>query len=186
MGFNIQQYEQAIAKNGGDNWSNATGYTKEELVSKIRTAKDSIEQWTNEYNEAQVRYDEANARNCAKDCSRKKNCNPKCDTKDVDKNYNAGVLTAKSLAISTAKANIPVWQNELDDLIEKEAIELAKTTTTTGGGTGTGTGTGGGTGTGTGTGGGTTAIKPKTKNYLIIGGAVLILGVVGFFVFRRN
>lgn len=193
MGFNIQQYNQAISKNGGESWSNATGYTKEELISKIRTAKDSIEKWTNEKNTAQVKYDEANARNCADNCSRKKNCHPECWSKTRDKDNNMAVLTDRTLLINTAKANIPVWQNELDDLIEKEA----NAPTNTGGGTTTsgGTTTGGGakkpnTG-GTTTGGGTTTSgeTPKKSNtvlYASIGGAILILGVVGYFVFRNK
>jgi hypothetical protein len=187
MGFNIQQYEQAIAKNGGDNWSNATGYTKEELISKIRTAKDSIEQWTNEKNSAQVRYDEANSRNCPSPC--RDRCHPKCDTKTADKEYNLAILNSRTLSINTAQANIPVWQNELDDLIEKEANTTSPNTgggATTGGGTNTKPNTGGGTSPNTGGGTTTTPKKSNTVLYASIGGAVLILGVVGYFVFRKK
>ena len=181
MGFNIQQYEQAITKNGGDNWSNASGYTKEELISKIRTAKDSIGKWTNEKNTAQVKYDEANGRYCADGCGKRRNapCHSECWSKTRDKDANLAVLNDRSLAISTAQANIPVWQNELDDLIEKEANTP---TPNTGGGTGTGGGTTKKPNTGSDT--KTTPKKSNTVLYASIGGAVLILGVVGYFVFK--
>jgi hypothetical protein len=179
MGFNIQQYKQAIAKNGGDNWSNASGYTKEELISKIRTAKDSIEQWTNEKNTAQVKYDEANGRYCADGCGKRRNapCHSECWSKTRDKDANLAVLNDRSLSINTAQANIPMWQNELDGLIEKEA----NTPTNTSGSTTKKPNTGGGTTT---TGGATTEKKSNTILYASIGGAVLILGVVGYFVFK--
>lgn len=186
MGFNIQQYEQAIANNNNGNWSNATGYTKEELISKIRTAKDSIENWTNELNTANVNYAEANDRSCPSPCNKK--CHPECWSKTRDKEDNMAVINDRNLSINTAKANISVWQNELDDLIEKEANT---TTPNTGGGTttGGGTATGGGAkkpNTGETTTGGETPKKSNTVLYASIGGAVLILGVVGYFVFRNK
>lgn len=181
MGFNVEQYEMGDVYSNGANWSNATGYTKAELISKIRTAKDSIEKSINDRNAAQVRYDEANARNCAKDCSRKKNCHSECWSKTRDKDYNLGILNSTTLAINTAQANIPVWQNELDDLIEKEANTPSLNTGDGTGGTTTKPNTGGGTG-----GTATTPKKSNTMLYASIGGAVLILGVVGFFVFRKK
>jgi hypothetical protein len=180
MGFNYEQYELSASRDNVDynSWSNATGYTKEELISKIRTAKDSIEKSINDRNTAQLNYDEANNRSCPSPCKGK--CHPNCDTKTTDKNYNLGIINSTTLTINTANANIPTWQNELDDLIEKEANTPSSNT---GGGTSkpnTGTGTSGGTDTGA---------NPKKSNtvlYASIGGAVLILGLVGFFVFRNK
>ena len=171
MGFNIQQYEMGDVYSNGDSWSNATGYTKEELISKIRDAKDSIEKMVNERNSAQVSYDEANGRNCAKDCSRKKNCHSECWSKDRDKGNAESTINSRTLAINTATANISVWQNELEGLIEKEG----NTSTLGGGGA-----VGGGAVTGA------TPEKSNTLLYASIGGAVLILGVVGYFVFKKD
>ena len=192
MGFNIQQYEQAIAKNGGDSWYNATGYTKEELISKIRTAKDSVEKLTKERDEAQISYDEANARNCKDRCGKGNNapCHPKCDTKTADKDKYLPIYLSAIAEINRNTANIPAWQTELDDLIEKEANTPAPNSdggTPSSAGTPYGAGTSNtGGGTSTTTGGGTTAKKSNTVLYASIGGAVLILGIVGYFVFRKK
>jgi hypothetical protein len=181
MGFNIEQYELGDVYSNGADWSNATGYTKAELISKIRDAKDSIEKLTKDANSAQVKYDEANGRYCANRCGKgnQPKCHSECWSKERDKSNYLGILNGANLAIGTARANIPVWQNELDDLIEKEANTPAPNT---GGGTGGGStpNTGGGTGGGT----GTTPKKSNTVLYASIGGAVLILAVVGFMVFR--
>jgi hypothetical protein len=190
MGFNIQQYELGAIRDNVDynSWSNATGYTKAELISKIRTAKDSIEKWTNDRNSAQVRYDEANARYCADGCGKRKNapCHGACWSKTRDKDSNLGILNSTTLEINTAQANIPIWQNELDDLIEKEANTP---TPNTGSGASVNpivTTSIMGAGLGTFTSNDATTKNSKTKNYLIIGGAVLVLVIVGFLIIRKK
>ena len=180
MGFNYEQYELSASRDNVDynSWSNATGYTKEELISKIRTAKDSIEKLTNDRDSAQVNYDEANGRYCANKCGNRNQpkCHSECWSKERDKNNYLGILNSKNSAIGTARANIAVWQTELDDLIEKEANTPSPNTGggTSGGGTpspNTGGGTGGSTtkpNTGGGTGGGTGIDSTPEKSNTVL------------------
>ena len=220
MGFNYEQYELAIAKKTSDfsncdGWSNANGYNKADLNSKIKDAKDTIIDRTGKRNLAQSAYDEANGRKCS-GCGGKKepSCHDRCWAKESDKNDRANDIRIYTAEINTANSNIGAWEHELDVIAEEEAntptpsptpVPTAPSptptsgTTTTGGNTNTTTGgntnttnttttttTGGLVKPNVGVGATPDTTKSKTKNYLIIGGAVLILGIVGFFVFRKK
>jgi len=101
-----------------DDYSNATGYTEAELVSKIRTAKDRLLVVTAENDSARIWYDEANARKC----SGKRPYHSACDTKEAHKNTSFAIRENTLAEMKRIYANIPVWQEELDGLIEARLI----------------------------------------------------------------
>lgn len=162
MGFNIQQYELGITKKDG-NWSNATGDVADlkQKIKGLQTNLDYLEERWTLYN---ADYD-------------------RCRSIKKDKDRNA-CLASRQPDVITADANRTKVRRELDEAKNDLAIEIKRVSdekATTGGG---GTTTGGGNSTTTG--GGTTAKKSNTVLYASIGGAVLILGVVGYFVFKKN
>jgi len=101
-----------------DDYSNATGYTEAELVSQIRTAKDRLLVVTAENDSARISYDEANARKC----SGKKPYHDECWSKEAHKTNFFAIRETTLAEINRINANIPVWQNELDGLIEARLI----------------------------------------------------------------
>jgi len=100
-----------------DDYSNATAYTEAELVSKIRTAKDRLLVVTPENDSARIWYDEANARKC----SRKKPYHSECWSKEDHKKTSFAIRENTLAEMKRIYANIPVWQEELDGLIEARA-----------------------------------------------------------------
>jgi hypothetical protein len=171
MGFNIQQYEQAISNNSGGNWSNASGDVAD-LKQKIKDLETNLNYFEERWTQYSAEYES-------------------CRSIKKDKDRNA-CLTSRKPAVDIADAGRTRVARELGEV--KNALATAKieqantsgTSPNTGGGTTGGGTTGGGTTGGGTTGGGTTAKKSNTVLYASIGGAVLILGVVGYFVFRNK
>jgi colicin import membrane protein len=123
MGFNIEQYESVIVNNNG-NWSNANGYDKADLNSKIRNAKDTIIDRTGKRNSAQAQYDDANGRNCS--AKKSKDNHPLCWKKEADKADRANDITVYTAEIDTANFNIGAWEHELDIIAQEEADAIAQ------------------------------------------------------------
>jgi hypothetical protein len=98
MGFNIEQYESFLSKNTNDfsnlnSWSNVTGDVND-LQSKLAEYQQKEAYFAAEALNAQMRYDEANARYCADRCGKGKNapCHGACWSKERDKNSNYSTL----------------------------------------------------------------------------------------------
>jgi hypothetical protein len=127
MGFNYEQYELAASINNVDNdsWSNANGYNKADLISKIKNAKETVIDRNGKLNLAQAAYDEANGRKCSGCGGRKEpKCHDRCWAKESDKANRANDIRVYTAEIKTANDNIDSWQKELDIIAEEEANKV--------------------------------------------------------------
>lgn len=167
MGFSYEEYELSAIKNNTtkNSWSNATGDVAD-LEQKIKNLEAELKRFEDRWTYYDAQYE--SCRGIKKDKDRNAclvSRRPDVITADAGR-------TRVRRELSEAKSDLAIEKKRVYDLQNPSA------------GTGSGTGTGIGTGSGTTTTPETTPKKSNTVLYASVGGAILILVVVGFVVFR--